>query len=117
MTTKVCSKCKVEKDLGEFTKDKTKRDGLHNMCKECRRLLHAKWRAKNPEKVKARRAKYRAENPEKVKASRAKYRADLHDSYVIWQLKSPNPPPELIELKRIQLRIYREIYKKGDAQS
>jgi len=149
--TKVCSKCKVEKELEEFYKDKTRRDGLHNMCKECRDLLNAKWRAENPEKVRAYRvkgfAKWRAENPEKVKVSRAKWRAenpekmregkvkyraenqekikvsgakwrsDLPDSYVIQQLKNPNPPQELIELKRIQLRIHREVYKKGDAEA
>ena len=154
MTTKVCSKCKVEKDLGEFPKDKTKRDGLHNMCKECRHLLHAKWRAdnpekmrgywakarannpekgraqwikwcaenpekirgyraKNPEKVKASRTKWRAENPEKVKACRAKCVLNLEDPYVRGLLKLPNPPQELIELKRLQLQLIREIKQQG----
>ena len=177
MTTKVCSKCKVEKDLGEFGKDKHRKDGMLRMCKVCYAAYRAKARAENPERLKAYLAKYRAENPEKVKAQYveyrsknlerlkvyrakylaesmekvrvqqakyrsknrerlrvylAKYRAEnpekikawtdkpivnLTDPYVRSLVKLPNPPQELIELKRIQLRIHREIYKKGDAQS
>ena len=33
---KVCSKCKVEKELSEFSKDKHKRDGLRPSCKVCK---------------------------------------------------------------------------------
>ena len=36
MNTKICSKCKKEKDLGEFTKSKTSKDGLRSRCKSCR---------------------------------------------------------------------------------
>lgn len=33
--TKKCSKCKVTKNLSEFSKDKSKKDGLTSACKEC----------------------------------------------------------------------------------
>ena len=36
METKVCSKCKVEKQVCEFYKDKQKKDGLTSTCKICK---------------------------------------------------------------------------------
>lgn len=33
---KVCTKCKVEKDVTEFYKNKRQKDGLDFYCKECR---------------------------------------------------------------------------------
>lgn len=33
--TKICSKCKIEKDLSEFYKDKTRKDKLRPTCKSC----------------------------------------------------------------------------------
>lgn len=35
MKTKVCSKCGLEKDIDEFSKHKSKRDGLRSYCKTC----------------------------------------------------------------------------------
>ena len=32
---KVCSKCKVEKEVTEFHKNKIKKDGLNSRCKVC----------------------------------------------------------------------------------
>jgi len=34
---KLCNKCKIEKDALEFHKDKSKKDGLHTICIECRK--------------------------------------------------------------------------------
>lgn len=33
---KICTKCNVEKELSEFYKDKSKKDGLSSSCKECK---------------------------------------------------------------------------------
>lgn len=35
---KVCSKCKLEKDIKEFFKDKRTKDGLYTACKKCHQL-------------------------------------------------------------------------------
>jgi hypothetical protein len=37
METKICSKCKVEKDICEYSNDKTKKDGLRPECKLCKK--------------------------------------------------------------------------------
>ena len=34
---KVCTKCNIEKELSEFTKDKHKLDGLSSVCRSCRK--------------------------------------------------------------------------------
>ena len=49
---KKCTKCKVEKDLSEFAKDKYNPDGLTYRCKECRNVHYNDFYKKNPEKQK-----------------------------------------------------------------
>jgi hypothetical protein len=34
---KKCTKCHIEKDVSEFNKNKSKKDGLQTLCKECGR--------------------------------------------------------------------------------
>ena len=51
METKICSKCKVEKDICEYHKDKNKKDGLNTYCKLCA-INHSKeYYEKNKEKI------------------------------------------------------------------
>lgn len=35
MTSKICSKCNIDKDLGEFHKDNNRKDGHRSACKDC----------------------------------------------------------------------------------
>ena len=42
MTKKICTKCNIEKDICEFRKDKTKKDGFYSSCKECKLLYMRK---------------------------------------------------------------------------
>lgn len=44
---KICTKCKVEKELINFGKDKTKKDGLNSNCKECKKKSLILWRKNN----------------------------------------------------------------------
>lgn len=53
---KMCSKCKIEKELSEFSKDKSKKDGIHVYCKKCDKELrilkkeyYKEYRDKNKE--------------------------------------------------------------------
>jgi hypothetical protein len=70
-----------------------------------------KYRAANHEKVREWVRKYRAANPEKEREKIRKYREKLTDGYLIYLLKKHNLPiiPEIIDYKRIQLKLYREI--------
>lgn len=40
---KICNTCKKEKDLGEFNKNKTRKDGLQTICKICSRKRSRKF--------------------------------------------------------------------------
>ena len=48
---KVCTKCKEEKELSEFTKGKRNKNGVRNECKICSNKYNIKYKEINPEKV------------------------------------------------------------------
>lgn len=99
---KVCSSCKVRKDHNLYHKDRTKKDGLQNNCKPCRKshrlknLDHYKeyqegWRSSNPEYYKV----WRKDNPDyaslwqktnvdKARAISSKYRANKLSATPDW---------------------------------
>jgi len=62
METKKCSKCGVEKELCEFRKDKTKKDGLYPSCKLCKLI----WRRNNKELTNASNRRSKKNNYEKI---------------------------------------------------
>lgn len=49
---KKCTKCKKDKELDEFSKDKYTEDGLTYRCKECRNKHYNNYYKENPEKQK-----------------------------------------------------------------
>lgn len=49
MERKICSKCKFEKEVDEFSKDKRQKDGYTSSCKKCRNEKYKEWVKKNPE--------------------------------------------------------------------
>ena len=96
METKVCTKCDVEKNICEFGKLKSSKDGYRYFCKKCRNNIEKtyegdnvsvrkkKWRNKNKEKIKNHyqetkqtildyQKKYREENLGKIKERGKKY--------------------------------------------
>lgn len=66
METKICSKCKIEKDICDFGKNKLKSDGLQPNCKLCRKIETSSYYKTNSEKIKLKVQEYRNNNPEKV---------------------------------------------------
>lgn len=89
METKKCPKCGQIKDIGEFYRNKSRRDGFSVYCKECilndsheyyeknkivaKERLNA-WRAKNRDYVNERDKIYRKENPDIEFKKQKKYR-------------------------------------------
>jgi len=49
METKICNKCKLEKTINDFSKNKIAKDGLQNKCKECSNDALLIWRKNNPD--------------------------------------------------------------------
>lgn len=50
MEKKTCIKCKIEKDLDLFPKDKRNTDGRFNTCRACKKLYTVEWFCRNPKK-------------------------------------------------------------------
>lgn len=68
---KTCTntKCKTEKPIAEFYKDKNACDGLRSQCKACMNAASSKWHADNPERARAISYAYYSANIEKVRAT------------------------------------------------
>lgn len=67
MTTKICSKCNSAKETNLFYKDKTRKDGLDNICKECKnKILKIRYENNKDKYIEISR-EYRKNNPEKIK--------------------------------------------------
>lgn len=64
METKVCNKCNLEKDICEFGKLKSSRDGYRYFCKKCRNNIEKTYEGSN---VSERKKKWRNNNKEKIK--------------------------------------------------
>lgn len=67
METKICSKCKLEKGVCEFSRKKSSNPELRPECKECNKISSKKYREENKEKELNRHKKYREENKEILK--------------------------------------------------
>lgn len=67
MTTKVCTKCKIEKNVTDFGNDKAKSDGKHPSCKSCKSVSDKRYKQNNQDKVKENDKKYYQKNSEKIK--------------------------------------------------
>ena len=53
MTTKICSKCKAEKELDQFHKQPTGKLGRHSWCKVCFNQYHKEYSTKYSPEQKA----------------------------------------------------------------
>ena len=66
---KVCSKCGVEKEIAEFSKDKAQKSGYRPSCKQCVKEYKKKYYLSNKNKIK----EYQQKNKEKIKQYRESY--------------------------------------------
>lgn len=135
METKVCSKCKEEKKVSDFEKDRLRKSGLTSACKKCRNFYRQKWRKKHPEKNREYGKRWRVKNREKyiegrkrrrhsqksLESNRAllkRNRDNLTDAYIKnllsfqgFDIQDLNSIPGLIKLKKIQIQGKREAKK------
>lgn len=75
---KVCSKCGEEKELEEFHKNKSSKDGLQSRCKVCVREYLKQWRENNPEYMK----QWREENKDRVRENVKRWQRENRDRYL-----------------------------------
>ena len=97
-STKVCTKCKVEKPISEFHKSKKYKSGIRSVCKTCRAEAHKanlpairkqrkRHYEKNKEKLCDYQKEYRKNNEELVKARKKKYR-EVYKEQIAYKKKT-----------------------------
>lgn len=128
---KVCPICKKKKPVSEFGKYFSKQRGkerIQNYCDECTPAEKTKrskeYYQRKGEKVRGYQKKYRKENKElirpKKRAFNSKYRQELHDLYVIDQIRQTTglsasvirKAPDLIEAEKTRLKLVRTLKQK-----
>ena len=70
---KTCAKCKIEKNLNNFSSNKAKKDGKCVYCRDCYAIINKEWRQKNPEKDKKIHDRWKKNNIETVRKNRLRY--------------------------------------------
>jgi len=76
---KKCFKCGVVKDVGEFNRNKSKKDGYSTECKLCIRQYKRKYYKKHRDKVLNYQKNYRDNNIERIKLYQKRYQTDNAD--------------------------------------
>lgn len=71
---KVCSKCKVEKSVDCFGKNKNTRNGLADWCKDCYSKQCKDWYSKNKERAIKRARSWQDEHVERCRENDKKYK-------------------------------------------
>lgn len=67
---KICTNCKLERPFEQFSKNKSRKDGLNIWCKSCAK----EYKKKNAEKNKERNNHWRQKNKDKIKLQTKLYR-------------------------------------------
>jgi hypothetical protein len=99
---KTCTKCKMEKELFEFSKKAGGKDGLQRQCKQCAASYLKKYYFENKEKVDAINLAWRSANPGKVAATRRKWICDNQEKTIESRNKwlKANPEKRLAARKK-----------------
>jgi hypothetical protein len=71
---KICIKCKTEKDYASFSKDKSRKDGFSNKCKNC----YKEYQQQNSEIVNRANKKWSKNNREQ--------RLSMHQRKILFKL-------------------------------
>lgn len=121
---KKCNKCEIEKNLSDYYKDKSTKDGYYTICKLCKKKnsktysLRSKeeiyastkiWKENNKEHLKKYNKNWTFENKEHIKDYNEKSKKRLSDYY-----KNRKKNDKLFKLKEnVRRLIYNSIYKNG----
>jgi hypothetical protein len=112
LTMKTCSKCKVEKGMAGFYKDKTRPDGLFPHCKSCQSANCKAYQKQNKEKISEQTREYRKKNKEAIALSK-KISYEKDREAIINRVRAYEEKNK--ELVAARKKIYYEQNKEADA--
>ena len=129
LISKECSKCHEVKAVSEFSKNKSRKDGVDAMCKDCRKEYYkqnaehyAEYYKQNTDKIKERNAEYykqnaeyhaeyRKQNADKIKEYQSEYRKQNAEYYAEYRKQNAD------KIKERNAEYYAEYYKQKVEQS
>jgi hypothetical protein len=88
MTTKICSKCKEEKEVCEFYKHSKNPNIYRGQCKKCMNEFSFDYNKKNSKKISEKGKQRRLENPEINKEKCRMFKKNNPDYFKIWVEKN-----------------------------
>jgi len=104
MGKKTCAHCQITKSSAEFYKDKSRKDGLARLCKECVKKDNKKRYKESAEARRAYGRKYREENKELIaEKDRLRY-LEKRDIYREWHKQYRLANPERVAAHKVSWR-------------
>ena len=79
---KKCGNCKEYLNKEEFNKNCTKKDGLDNICKDCRNTYNRKYYEDNAEYYREYQKQYRQDNSDYYREYQKQYRQDRKHNFI-----------------------------------
>jgi 5-methylcytosine-specific restriction endonuclease McrA len=86
----ICRKCKVQKDVSFFNKDKSKKLGVRRICKECHRKETSEYALDNKDVYSKRAKEWYLANKAKKQEYDKKYRKKYYDDNKAYMLAKTN---------------------------
>ena len=97
MKTKICSKCKEEKDVCEFYKNNKNPNLYRGSCKICMNKKSKEYFEKNKTSISEKNKEYRKKNIELIKIKRKKYIEDNPNLFKNWYNKNKESRKEYLK--------------------
>lgn len=116
MERKVCSKCKVDKELCEFQIDTSKKSGYKSNCKNCCSVQQKIYKKNNSVLISIKRKKYYEDNKEKEKKLQKLYR-DTRKEKLLEKQKEKYQSDPLYKMKVNVRRRINKFLKKNNEKS
>ena len=125
MNCKTCSKCKIEKPLSEFSKNKSKKDGLQDRCKECcafyeqqnkdkRREYFSLYHQQNKDKIKEQQALYYQQNKDERKEYQTLYnkqnKEQIKEQKDLYREQNKHKIKEYYQQNKDKIKEYQTLY-------
>ena len=99
---KTCSRCKESKELSDFNKTKTNKDGFDNICRECKSYRNKEYRLRNLENEKVRVKEYKYDRSEYMKNYRRTYEKNRRMNDPLFRLSKNIRSMISIRIKRVK---------------
>lgn len=80
---KKCLKCGLEKERSEFHRDKTRKDGLREWCKQCTKIKNAEYWKRYSSRHEKRNREYKYKHKDTIYRIARKYR-ESHRGLMLW---------------------------------